>query len=329
MAKSEKQLELFKQDLNQVWSSRDELGRLYYDVYSMKFFVYSNQGKNIKPLVKRTLKLKNKDEFIIKLTPTIIPNEEKLEYRYLGSVEEDIFNYILWKASQHIADIPVVYITLKEINEIFKYDFRTIKNSLILLSNYKATFETKEYEGTIPNQFLEDVVIERGRGARTYIKLSNNLYEFIKKNKYVLMNYIDLFKLKSPISKILFKRINITNIFNYDDIDKVFYLPETMMTLLRQYGIDYTNRLQKSRLFKQIEIALDELRENNIIKFYELKKEFTKEITKDNHYIIVCNDLKLILYLTDEFVKKYSMYQKIKPLMEREQSQMLLESLRK
>ena len=52
MAKSEKQLELFKQDLNQVWSSRDELGRLYYDVYSMKFFVYSNQGKNIKPLVK-------------------------------------------------------------------------------------------------------------------------------------------------------------------------------------------------------------------------------------------------------------------------------------
>lgn len=322
--KKNQQLELFRQDLKQVWTSRDELGRLYYDVYSMKFFVYQNQGKNQKPLIRRTLKLKNKEEFIIKLKPSVIENEDKLEFRYLGEAEEDIFNYILWKTSQNITEIPVVYLTLKEINMIFKYDFKTIKNSLMMLSNYKATFETKEYEGTIPNQFLEDVVIERGRGARTYIKLSNSLYEYIKKNRYVLMNYIDLFKLKNGIAKILFKRINITNIFNYDDIDKVFFLPESVMTLLRQYGIDYTNRLQKSRLFKQVEVALEELKCNKIIKHYELIKKITKEEYAENYYIEVCNDMKLVLYLTDEFVKKYAMYQKIKPLIEQEQAQILL-----
>lgn len=306
-----KQLSLFQQDIAQAWKDKNQLGRLYIDIFNLKFFVCGRQKTKdkIPTLIKRDIVVNN-TTINIKLRPQIIQDDNEIKYRYLTDIDLEILDYIIYKASQNIFDIPKVFISLNEMNRVLNYNKKRIKESLFLLTQYKVDFDSIEYEGVLPNCFLENIIIERGRHARTCITLSDRLYRYVKENHYIIMNYDKLFKLKSQIAKILFKRINITNVFNYGETDKVLTFKDSILTILNQYNINYSTPMQKTRLFNEIDTALVELVEIKVLKHYKKEPIMLNGVVKD--FIIT-------LYFRNDFVKNYAINQKMKKLLNDEQ----------
>ena len=199
-------------------------------------------------------------------------------------------------------------ITLKEINAIFKYNFKKIKQSLDLLSNYKVYFEFNQmYDGVLPVQFISGYIYDKTT-KKTLVFLPPEISQFIYDNKYIIMNYHQLFNIKNRIAKLLFKRINITNTMNFENKVQYLKLPETLCDFLRQYGIIYSARYQKKRLFEETIDGLTELKRNNIIEDYKLEP-----ITGEKKAII---DYRLELYLNRDFCLKFAVSQKGKQLLD-------------
>ena len=193
--KENQQLELFKNEIEQAWQERHELGRLYYEIYCLKFFVYDmkDENKRIKPVVKRDIKVNNHN-ITLKLRPQTIADDTEVKTRYLGELEQNILDFILYKLSQDsymmLNQKPYVIISINEIRNKLKYDLKRIKQSLYLLSKYNVEFETKEFEGSIPNQLVEEIIIgKQGRNNKTLVKLSKGLMNYVYENKYILMIY--------------------------------------------------------------------------------------------------------------------------------------------
>lgn len=316
--KENQQLELFKNEIEQAWQERHELGRLYYDIYNLKFFVYEMKDTNrkIKPVVKRDIKVNNHN-ITLKLRPQTISDDTEIKIRYLGELEQNILDFILYKLSQDnfttLNQKQYVIVSLNEIRTKLKYDIKRIKQSLYLLAKYNVEYETESFEGTIPNQLVEEIIIgKQGRNNKTLVKLSKGLMNYVYENKYLLMNYEDMFEL-DKIGKILYKRVCISNYMELGETEKQkFVMNESICSLLEKYGIEYKNRLQKSRLFKEIYTSLDLMKQKNIIGHYEIKD------IKSNGTL---TDFKLTLYLTKEFSNRFSAYQLNKNRLEREQAE--------
>lgn len=325
--KDNQQLELFKSELDQAWEERHRLGRLYYDIYNLKFFVYDmkDEKRKLKPVVKRDIKVNNHN-ITLKLRPQTISDDTEVKTRYLGELEQNVLDFILYKLSQDnytmLNQKPYVIISLNEIRSKLKYDLKRIKQSLFLLSSYSIEFETKEgFEGNIPNQLIEEIIIgTQGRNRHSLVKLSKGLMNYVYENKYLLMNYENMFEL-SRIGKILYKRICISNYMEFGETEKQkFVMNETICSLLSKYGIEYKNRLQKSRLFKEIYNSLDLMKQKNIIGHYEVK-----EIKSNN----IITDFKLTLFLTKEFSNRFSAYQLNKNRLEKEQAERHIMKMKK
>jgi len=340
--KENQQLELFKNEIEQAWQERHELGRLYYEIYCLKFFVYDmkDENKRIKPVVKRDIKVNNHN-ITLKLRPQTIADDTEVKTRYLGELEQNILDFILYKLSQDsymmLNQKPYVIISINEIRNKLKYDLKRIKQSLYLLSKYNVEFETKEFEGSIPNQLVEEIIIgKQGRNNKTLVKLSKGLMNYVYENKYLLMNYENMFEL-SKIGKILYKRICVSNYCQFGEQEKQkFVMKETICSLLEKYGIGYKTKLQKNRLFKEIINALEEMKQHNILGHYVINpitakhtKEFVREYEtktgKENRKvkqdIDVAVDMKVDMYLTKEFSNRFSAYQLNKNRLEKEQAE--------
>lgn len=304
-----KDITLFHNYLLDFANNLKQYGKLWYNVYNLKYFVYDRPDKE-KPYISRTIKI-NDDKMTVNLVPQTIFNKKEVEARYLGETEDDIFSFIMYSYSrnpQRMNGKDCVMITLKEINAIFKYNFKKIKQSLDLLSNYKVYFEyNKTYDGVLPVQFISGFIYDQ-KTKKTLVFLPPEISEFIYDNKFIIMNYQQLFNLKNRIAKLLYKRINITNVMNFENKVQYLKIPETLCNFLSQYGIEYKARYQKKRLFEETISGLDELKQNKIIEDYKLEP-----ITGLNKSII---DYKLEMYLSKEFCLKFSASQKGKQLLE-------------
>jgi len=340
--KDNQQLELFKDVLDVAWNERGQLGRLYYDIYNLKVFVYDMKDENrkIKPVVKRDLKVKNK-KITLKLRPQVVADDTEIKTRYLTEIDQNILDFILYKLSQDsytmLNQKPYVVVSINEIRTKLKYDSKRIKQSLYMLNQYRVEFETKEYEGSIPNQLLDGIIIgKQGRDKKTLVKLSNGLMNYVYENKYLLMNYENMFEL-DRIGKIFYKRICISNYMELGETEKQkFVMNETICNLLEKYGITYHSKLQRNRLFKEVIKSLDLMKKNKILGHYELKpiytkqtKEFKREYDSKNgkteknikQEIEIATDMKIVMYLTKEFSDRFSAYQLNKNRLEREQAE--------
>lgn len=316
MAKDKQELDLFHDYLLDFSNNLKQYGKLSYNVYNLKYFVYDSPEKS-KPCVQREIKINN-EKMTVNLTPQTVFNKTKVETRYLGEVEDDIFSFIMYSYSknpQYITNRHCVMITLKEINSIFKYNFKKIRESLDLLSKYKVYFNMNNFQGVLPVQFIDGFVYDQ-RTRKTLVYIPSEIKQFIDDNKFIIMNYQQLFSLKNRISKLIYKRINITNVMNFENKVQYLKLPETVCSFLRNYGIEYRTRSQKSRLFNEIKDGLEELKEHNIITSYKLTNIEKEHIMKDNRMVKVVDDYMLELYLDPNFCLKYSVSQKGKKLLE-------------
>jgi len=333
MTGNSKQLELFRNEIEQSWQNRHELGRLYYDIYNLKYFIYDQkENGKIRPLIKKDIKV-NEKKITLKLRPQVVADDNEVKVRYLNETDQNILDFIIYKMSREdfitIENKPSIMLSLNEIREKLKVDSKRIKESLMLLSSYKVEFENDEYEGIIPSQLLESIVIQRGRAKKTLIRLSKGLMNYIYENKYLLMNYEQLFTFKNRLSKILYKRICISNYMNFGETDKQkFKLKESICELLEKYGISYKNRLQKHRLFEDIEQALEELKDNHIIDLYELTPIIKKDFIKQTYREVVA-DYSLSLYLSKKFSNRFSADQKNKQRIEKELADKHIERMKK
>lgn len=316
--KDNQQLELFRHELESAWEQRHELGRLYYDIYNLKYFVYdSKENGKLKPYVKRDLKIGNQD-ITLKLRPQVVPDDKEIKNRYLTEIDQNILDFILYKFSkddmQMIGNKPSIILSINEIRTKLKYDTKRIKESLYLLSQYKVEFESQDFEGVIPNQLLESVIIgKQGRGKKTLIRLSKGMMKYIYENRYILMNYEKMFEL-DRIGKMLYKRICISNFMNFGETTKQkFVMKESICQLLEKYGLNYKNRLQKQRIFKELETSLQQLKDNKIIELYNLIPIYAN----DRKVII---DYHIEMFLTVSFSNRFSAYQKNKERLEREKA---------
>jgi len=318
MEKSKQELDLFHDYLIDFSNNLKQYGKLSYNVYNLKYFVYDTPEKS-KPFIQREIKINN-DKLTVNLTPQTVFNKTKVETRYLGEVEDDIFSFIMYSYSknpQFIQNRHCVMITLKEINSIFKYNFKKIKESLDLLSKYKVYFNMNNFNGVLPVQFIDGFVYDQ-KTRKTLVYIPFEIKQFIEDNRYIIMNYQQLFSLKNRISKLLYKRINITNMMNFENKVQFLKLPETICSFLRNYGIEYKTRYQKSRLFNEVVKGLDELKEHNIISSYNLipiEKSYEEDtrIIKTKRLI---DDYRVELFLHPNFCLKYSVSQKGKKLLE-------------
>lgn len=309
MANDKKDITLFHDYLVDFANNLRQYGKLWYNVYNLKYFVYDRPDKE-KPYISRTIKV-NDAKLTVNLVPQTIFNKKEIETRYLGETEDDIFSFIMYSFSrnpQKMNGKDCVMITLKEINAIFKYNFKKIKQSLDLLSNYKVYFEFNQmYDGVLPVQFISGYIYDKAT-KKTLVFLPPEISQFIYDNKYIIMNYHQLFNIKNRIAKLLFKRINITNTMNFENKVQYLKLPETLCDFLRQYGIIYSARYQKKRLFEETIDGLTELKRNNIIEDYKLEP-----ITGEKKAII---DYRLELYLNRDFCLKFAVSQKGKQLLD-------------
>lgn len=319
--KENQQLELFRNEIEQAWEQRHELGRLYYDIYNLKFWVYDDkENGKLKPVVKRDLRIGNQD-ITLKLRPQVVADDKEIKNRYLTELDQNILDFILYKFSKDDMKIvehkPSIILSINEIRAKLKYDTKRIRESLYLLSQYKVEFEHKDYEGVIPNQLLESVIIgKQGRGHKTLIRLSEGMMKYIYENRYILMNYENLFEL-DRLGKILFKRICVSNFMNFGETTKQkFVMKESICQFLEKYGINYKNKVQKTRLFKELETSLKLLKEKKIIELYRLNPIYD-ETSKTKKI----KDYDLELYLTIQFSNRFSAYQKNKARLEREQAE--------
>ena len=317
MEKSKQELDLFHDYLVDFQNNLKQYGKLHYSVYNLKYFVYDTPEKS-KPCIQREIKI-NDEKMLVNLTPQSIFNKEKVETRYLGEVEDDIFSFIMYAYSrnpQYITNRHCVMITLKEINSIFKYNFKKIRESLDLLSKYKVYFNMKSFQGVLPVQFIDGFVYDN-KTKKTLVYIPYEIKQFIDDNKYIIMNYQQLFSLKNRISKLLYKRINITNRPDFENKVQYLKLPETICSFLKNYGIEYRTRSQKSRLFYEIKDGLEELKEHEIISSYKMTEITGKHLFADGkHYYKSVDDYSVELYLNPNFCLKYSVSQKGKKLLE-------------
>lgn len=304
----DKDVALFHNYLIDFSNNLKQYGKLWYNVYNLKYFVYDTPDKN-KPFISREIKV-NENKITVNLTPQTIFNKNEIETRYLGETEDDIFSFIMYSYSrnpQMIKGKPCVMITLKEINSIFKYNYKKIKQSLDLLSKYKVYFNAKNFDGVLPVQFIDGFIYDSFT-KKTLIFIPDEIRDFINDNKFIIMNYQQLFSLKNRIAKLLYKRINITNVMNFKNEVQYLKMPETICSFLKNYGIEYKERYQKARLFNEIEDGLKELKVNEIITDYRLTA-----ITGQYKKII---DYDVELFLNPAFCLKFSVSQKGKELLD-------------
>ena len=327
------QLELFEDIKNAVWKEeKQQLGKLWERLYHFNMFVYNQKDENnkLKVFVKRDLYFDDEKDknihhkVVIKLRPQTTIDDDEIKQSYLSKDESDVFDYIVFKLSQgnaqKINQKTCLVLSMNEIRTKLKMDIKRIKKSLILLNDYNIQFEIPEDNdglGSIPSTLFNGVYIggvgrRKSDKQKTYLYISDSLLQFIASNQNRLINYDNMFGL-SRISKIFYKRICFSNVMNKDATTKQVVKmadKESICSLLARYGIQYYNSQQKRRLFKEIEKALEELKENKIISHYEYE-----DIKMKYNQI---SDFKIIFYITREFSKKYAAMQHLKPRFENE-----------
>jgi len=338
--KDNQQLDLFENIKNSVWKEeKQQLGKLWERLYHFNIFVYNqkDENNNLKVVVKRDLyfddeKDKNKHhKVIITLRPQTIIDDSSLKQSYLSKDESDIFDYILYRLSngdyQTLNKKTCLVLSINEIRTKLKIDSKRIKKSLILLNDYNIGIETPENNGigTLPKALFDGVYIGRkGRSKtaeeKTLIYISDTLLKFVASSKNILINYDKMFGL-SRIAKIFYKRLSFSNSLDKNSTTKQVISmadKESICSLLAKYGIEYHNRLQKTRLFKEVEKALDELKEHNILGHYEY------EDIKMKYNAIA--DFKIKFYITKEYAHRFSAYQVLKPKFE---NQVMMKELKR
>lgn len=299
----ENQLELFNYDLckKQALDNCFDFGYFIRTIYDLKLFNYTQKQVKITDVIKRNM---------LGVDVILEPQISQGKLRFLNEIDEDIFYYVMWQAMK--TEKQIVYIPLKQISSDLGYNTDRIKESIEFLTRYKPKYASKDNELIFSTFFDSCMISERGRSAKTYIKLSSYIASVINeillmnknqqdKNK-ILLSYKKLFSIKNPLSKIIFKRITICDTLVKNQ-ENQFYINEGIYSLLNEYGISFKNKQEKLRLNKRIEIALDQLKQINIIKEYKFIE------VKQGKNIV---DKRLSLIITKDFSNEYSSWQELK-----------------
>ena len=99
MANDKKDITLFHDYLVDFANNLRQYGKLWYNVYNLKYFVYDRPDKE-KPYISRTIKV-NDAKLTVNLVPQTIFNKKEIETRYLGETEDDIFSFIMYSFSRN------------------------------------------------------------------------------------------------------------------------------------------------------------------------------------------------------------------------------------
>ena len=330
--KQNTQLDLFENIKNAVWKEeKQQLGKLWERLYHFNMFVYNqkDENNNLKVVVKRDLYFDDEKDInkhykvVITLRPQTIIDDNELKQSYLSKDESDIFDYILYRLSngdyQTLNQKTCLVLSINEIRAKLKMDSKRIRKSLMLLNDYNIGIETRENNGigTLPKQLFDGIYIGRkGRtkkdDEKTIMYISESLQSFVASSKNILINYDKMFGL-SRIAKIFYKRLSFSNSLDKNSTAKQVIKmadKETLCSLLGKYGIDINERHKKARLFKEVERALEELKENNILSHYEYEDIRFKYKT--------ITDFKIKFFITKEYSNKFSAYQILKPAFEKQ-----------
>lgn len=263
-----KDLKQYQMELDLIVEQSANYGKIIPEVYALNYFIFNQQKqKQLPPSIKKQIKIKNEKLNII-LTPQILPDEEKIKYRYLNAIDFDVLNYIIWKASHRINKLPIVIVSLNEISSLMKYNKQKIKESLTLLSSYKTHFENEKYYGILPNQFFENYIINQGK--QTQVKLTTHLHQWIINNKHLVMNYKQMFQLNNRISKLLYIRIICSNVAELNQFKQHTFQLFNFFQFANSFGIKTDVKYQKMRVKKELKEGLEELKEHKIIHSYKI-----------------------------------------------------------
>ena len=267
-----KDLKQYQMELDLIVEQSANYGKIIPEVYALNYFIFNQQKqKQLPPSIKKQIKVKNEKLNII-LTPQILPDDEKIKYRYLNAIDFDVLNYIIWKASHRINKLPIVVVSLNEISSLMKYNKQKIKESLTLLSSYKTHFENDKYYGILPNQFFENYIINQGK--QTQVKLTTHLHQWIINNKHLVMNYKQMFELNNRISKLLYIRIICSNVAELNQLKQHNFQLFNFFHFANSFGIKTDAKYQKMRVKKELKEGLEELKEHKIIQSYKIINQY-------------------------------------------------------
>jgi hypothetical protein len=164
-----KDLKPYQMELDLIIQQSTNYGKIIPEVYALNYFIFNQQKqKQLPPSIKKQIKIKNEKLNII-LTPQILPDEEKIKYRYLNAIDFDVLNYIIWKASHQINKLPTVIVSLNEISNLMKYNKQKIKESLSLLS-YRYGLKERTKVWPMTHQSIDTNSTVRQKQARPPIK---------------------------------------------------------------------------------------------------------------------------------------------------------------
>lgn len=301
----EQQLDFFRYLIPQ---DKKDYSNVYEFITSLPIFYYGNNNPNIIELDREFIYQKN--HYKVNIKKTRLSKDDDV---FMGVIEQDVLDTLLYMATQETTQRIVENGRIKilvSINEIYnqlkrKVRYENIKKAIQRLKETQISIQpldplkssVKWHTETIISQYLiEDERYTAGKDPKTFIEFNTAFTKELLSGRIKLINFPKYISLKNPISKYIYKRLVLSDIFSSNDYD-IHYHNKSLFTFLLNCGYQTDTTTNKNNTIRAYKQALKELEENDLI---DMSKCDMRAIKTGNKVVDYFIELTPSRWLVDE-----------------------------
>jgi len=302
---AEQQLDFFRY---LIPKDKEDYSSVYEFLTSLPIFYYGNNNPDVIELDREFIYQKNHYKVNVKKTRL-----SKTDDTFMGVIEQDVLDTLLYMATQEKTTRIVENGRIKilvSINEIYtqlkkKVRYENIKKAIQRLKETQISIQPLDpsksnikwhTESIISQYLIEDERYTAGKDPKTFIEFNTAFTKELLSGKIKLINFPKYIQLKNPISKYIYKKLVLSDMFSSSNYD-LFYHNKSLFTFLLNCGYQTDTTMSKNNTIRAYKQALKELEENDLLNCDKSKMTAIKQGNKVVDYYIELTPSK---WLVDE-----------------------------
>lgn len=247
--------------------------------------------------------------YSVKIDPAKITDRDGITRDYYPSKREELVEDALRKFACEgqglfLDDQAGVTFTLYQIQQELKrlghtYSIREIKDALLICAKTNITVSTQDGKAILVSSLFETLGLQtredwqdQGEKTKAFVRFNSLVTQSIKQQTFRQLNYDKAMSYKSVIARQLHKRM--AHHYTQASFSNPYHF--MLSTIIRDFGLTEYAQLRDN--LRDVQAALDEIREKEIIMSYKIQK--TLDSSRRNKLI----DAKFILVPDARFISE-------------------------
>jgi hypothetical protein len=223
-------------------------------------------------------------KYKIKVTPARIADKDNIDREYFPSKREELVEDALRRLATtqqgvFLDDMAGVTFTLYQLQQELKknghdYNKTQLKDALYICAKTSIEVRTEDGKAVLISNMFETLGLQtredwEGTGAKTkaFVRFNSLVTASIKNGTYRQLNYKQSMSYKNVIARQLHKRMS----HHYTQASIIHPYSIMLSTIIRDFGL--TEYQWLSHNLRDVQKALEEMQEKNIILSYKIEKE--------------------------------------------------------